>query len=129
VTQTRTEVDIPTYIPTSMQRGGMHDPLNPRAAEMMENGPQWSAQVRAGGPTPSANAGFAAGLADPRPLILRGQVDPLRSTRHGHSRWSIVTVPRFRDIKSWASDQRIRMTGSSRNETVPDILSGPYRQV
>jgi hypothetical protein len=115
-----------------MQPGGIHDPSNPRTTDMMDSG----SQFRADAPAFNAYKAYTAGatglaMAESVHVVPSTLVHPLGSNGPWNSRLSMVSVPRFRDIRSWASDQRARMKGRSAMELVPDIPdmpSGPYHK-
>ncbi|KAH8601730.1 hypothetical protein B0O99DRAFT_199675 [Bisporella sp. PMI_857] len=136
-----------------MQKGGKYDPDKPQgynnynntaaSSRLPEGRPSASYETRLQGPRTSLYP------TPPMPTKDKATVTrapPPRVDEDGlilaPSRWfgrdsaalSVVSIPRFRDIKSWARDQRTRVETKSRwsestVEPVPSLPSGRYSRI
>lgn len=104
--QTRTEVDIPAYAPASVQ---LESHLAPYGTYIVSE-----AMTR----LPSISAPPAAATGD-------GSVRGLKREK----RDSVVSVPRFRDVQSWARDQTGRLKMGSAAEVSEIPKSARYSSV
>ncbi|RDL34475.1 uncharacterized protein BP5553_07603 [Venustampulla echinocandica] len=140
----RTEAgEIPAYAPAFMQPGGIHAPSNLERGGV--GGSLLSEQLQ---PTTRP---YTSRISDPRappisppPPISKdtGREEVAMSDdglERPSTRWfardSVSSVPRFRDIKSWARDQTTRTasklssSASSVQTGVPNMPTGPYNQM
>ena len=115
------------YIPASQQKGGIHDATaynETRFSQLESQLPKPQAYLNVTPPVPAVKAA-ADGRAAPR-TDDNGFIQPPNRWFGRNSSVSQASIPRFRSIKSWASDQRTRTQNTIGTEQGDQLESSKW---